>query len=102
MAGWKVVSFRLLPLKSSVKLCLLLRYFNKMRYSYRDFKGIKRIYIGIFLLINRVKLVFIVHLYGFEETNEYFVIQMYVKALGIQVMLDSNCSVRVGRLKSCL
>lgn len=56
-------------LKSYVKLCLLLKYFNQMRPSYRDFKSINRIYIGDFLLIIRVKLLFIVHLYGFEETN---------------------------------
>lgn len=55
--------------KSSVKSCLFLKYFIQMRHSYRDFKGINGIYIGIFLLINRVKLFFIVHLYGFEETS---------------------------------
>lgn len=69
MAGWKVVTFRLLPFKSSVKSCLLLKYFNKMRHSDRDFQGINSIYIGTFLLNNRVKLVLIVHLYGFEETK---------------------------------
>lgn len=40
-----------------------------MRHSHRDFKGINRMLVGFFLLITRVKLVFVVHTPGFEETN---------------------------------